>query len=259
MKLHLLAPVLALCGLCACSIESSINIYGDGAWTIKGVKLEHRRAVVVPIAEWHAQGLSADLRAGALVVQGGAVELEGGVRSDRVELELLEVSPNDASVYYEGGRLDVRSASGQPCAMTNVRIYCSDPLAQLNLANDMGPLTLRELVVEGDCRIEADMDDVVLSQVEVAGSTVLDLDMGSLTARDCTLQVTSIEADMDDVTLERVTADQATLDLDMGEVRLIDCVMDELEVSADMGDIHATRLVCEDPSFEADMGEVTLD
>lgn len=270
MKRFLLPIALAAVSLRLLGCSFHGDQYGDGAWRIDGVDLEHRRAVEFEVSSWHANGLEVDLRAGSLEVRAGD---EG---PDRVRLEVLEFSPGDASVSYRDGELVVESASGQPCAITNVVVSCSSALNALQLANGMGSVRVADLTVSGDCHIDAGMDDVhlsalavggelhidagmgsvQLSETQVADDVEFDVGMGSLTASDSRFADASIEAGQGSVTFARVSAQDADLEVGMGSIELNDCSFDDLSAEAGMGNITATNLECEAPHLEAGMGQV---
>jgi DUF4097 and DUF4098 domain-containing protein YvlB len=243
MSLRPVALVLPL-ALASCHIHA-----GRGHFTVDGVRLEAKHEEVLTLEEWPAGGLRIDSHQGDITVERG----EG---QTTLVVMVHERHLGDAHAHIEQGRLVARAADGSTCAIGNVRLRASGPLAGLVLDSGMGDVELHEVEVTGRLSAATGMGDVLVRAAGAPDEVELSSGMGDVFARNFRCRRLVASTGMGDVDIEGMHAEEAELSSGMGDVEVVQSSGNSLEADTGLGDVDLRESSFERRDLSTGLGSV---
>jgi hypothetical protein len=207
--------------------------FDDAGRCIDGFELEHHHRETLALDVVPDGGLS-------IAVDCGDIEIERAGNASTLEVEVWEATPGDAYAVVEGGRLVVRTKSGQPCSIGDVELRTHLTLPSLEACTGMGDIVHDAVPVADRLALSTGMGDVCASGFAGEACVVLDTGMGDVCLHDASARSVKVSSGMGDVLVEGST-------------------LEALEAQSGMGDVRVARTSCPSPKLSSSMGDVEID
>ena len=251
MKLHLLPlGLVLLLTSCVIRVGSSGLQFGPSGDTLEvdGVELPEEHVETLDVAAWHEDGLE-------ITAHVGDIEVVRGERNT-IRLTLHEVSPQDAYAVLEGGKVVVRTTSGQPAAIGDVRVVVAEDLAHLRVDTGLGDVSIERIGVRGELHANSGLGDVEVSAEGRASQVVVTSGLGDLEVKGAACDWMKASTGMGDVQVSAVEASSGELRSGMGDVRVKASTFERLRATTGMGDVDCRNVTYEEADLDSGMGSV---
>lgn len=249
---RLLLPLaLSLTTGCVIRVSSDGLHFGHGheCLEVDGVELPEEHVETLSIQAWDAQGLT-------LSANVGTIRVEPGER-DEIRLTLHEVEEHDAWAVYEGGELLVRTASGRPAAIGDVRVRVATGLPHLRVTTGLGDVKVEGVEVPGELTARTGAGDVDVRTDGRSAQVVASSGMGDVDVRGASCDAIIATTGMGDVDVRQVEAQSAQLSSGMGDVGVVASTFVRLKATTGMGDVRCRDVRYDEGELDSGFGSVS--
>ena len=224
------APLaLPLVFLGACHIH-----LGEGSFVVDGRHLAEEHEETLELDAWPATGI-------VIEVPVGDVHVEAAEGPIRVRADVHETVPADGRMEVRDGKLVAVSQSGEPVALSDVRVWTPVPLARLRVATGTGDVHVTGVDL-GAVELSTGAGDLVLRSAGSPESVHVSTGIGDVRLGSFTTGRLEASTGLGDVSLKGVHGESGDVSTGLGDVSVEDSRFPGgLDADTGMGDVDVSQ------------------